>query len=209
MAPVNNNQNTTNRNQNISNNQSPPIGSQNSINDINSPNHPLYLHPNDHPGLILISKKLIGSENYSSWKRSMMIALNAKIKLKKKNNVVQEMMTSLSKKYERLKEIFGELGINRSLPLSEQVPSIPSSRKRNALELDPEIRIAGLECNRSLLEGIQFVNNKVIETHEHIIVFIDVFGDQAFQRASDIHKVEVESLLGYMVMAGNIRTPKN
>nr|GEY70916.1 UBN2_3 domain-containing protein [Tanacetum cinerariifolium] len=35
-----------------------------------------------HPGLILISKKLTGSENYSSWKRSIMIALNAKNKMK-------------------------------------------------------------------------------------------------------------------------------
>ncbi|XP_071727186.1 uncharacterized protein [Rutidosis leptorrhynchoides] len=50
--------------------------------DINSPNHPLYLHQSDHPGLILISKKLTGSENYSSWRRSIMIALNAKNKLK-------------------------------------------------------------------------------------------------------------------------------
>ncbi|GKB15930.1 cysteine-rich receptor-like protein kinase 8 [Tanacetum coccineum] len=50
--------------------------------DTNSINHPLFLHQNDHPGLILISKKLIGSENYSSWRRSMTIALNAKNKLK-------------------------------------------------------------------------------------------------------------------------------
>ncbi|XP_071713661.1 uncharacterized protein [Rutidosis leptorrhynchoides] len=50
--------------------------------DVNSSNHPLYLHQNDHPGLILISRKLSGSENYGNWKRSMMIALNAKNKLK-------------------------------------------------------------------------------------------------------------------------------
>ncbi|GJV29662.1 cysteine-rich receptor-like protein kinase 8 [Tanacetum coccineum] len=49
--------------------------------EINS-NHPLYLHQTNHPGLILISKKLIGSDNYSSWKRSHMIALNAKNKMK-------------------------------------------------------------------------------------------------------------------------------
>nr|XP_043630227.1 uncharacterized protein LOC122601537 [Erigeron canadensis] len=49
---------------------------------IDSINHPLYLHQNDHPGLILIAKKLTGSENYNSWKRSMTIALNAKNKLK-------------------------------------------------------------------------------------------------------------------------------
>ncbi|PWA96217.1 hypothetical protein CTI12_AA041970 [Artemisia annua] len=51
-------------------------------NDVTSPYHPLYLHPQDHPGLILISKKLTGSDNYGSWKRSMMIALNAKNKMK-------------------------------------------------------------------------------------------------------------------------------
>ncbi|GJZ32717.1 cysteine-rich receptor-like protein kinase 8, partial [Tanacetum coccineum] len=50
--------------------------------DTNSPNYPLFLHQHDHPGLILISKKLTGSNNYGSWKRSMMIALNAKNKLK-------------------------------------------------------------------------------------------------------------------------------
>ncbi|GJW90562.1 cysteine-rich receptor-like protein kinase 8 [Tanacetum coccineum] len=82
MAPNNNNQNVNNRNQNTINNQPPPTGPPTPTIDINSPNHPLYLHPNDHPGLILISKKLTSSENYSSWKRSMMIALNAKNKLK-------------------------------------------------------------------------------------------------------------------------------
>ncbi|XP_071740217.1 uncharacterized protein [Rutidosis leptorrhynchoides] len=49
--------------------------------DVTSPNHPLFLHQNDHPGLILIAKKLTGSNNYSSWRRSMTIALNAKNKL--------------------------------------------------------------------------------------------------------------------------------
>ncbi|GJZ76251.1 cysteine-rich receptor-like protein kinase 8, partial [Tanacetum coccineum] len=44
--------------------------------------HPLFLHQTDHPGLILISKKLTGSDIYSSWKRSMLIALNAKNKMK-------------------------------------------------------------------------------------------------------------------------------
>lgn len=43
--------------------------------------HPLFLHNNDQPGMILISKKLLGSENYASWKRSLQIALSAKNKL--------------------------------------------------------------------------------------------------------------------------------
>lgn len=30
--------------------------------------HPLSIHNNDQPGMVLISKKLLGSENYASWK---------------------------------------------------------------------------------------------------------------------------------------------
>ncbi|GKE85580.1 cysteine-rich receptor-like protein kinase 8, partial [Tanacetum coccineum] len=45
---------------------------------------------NDHQGLILISKKLTGLENYSTWKRSMMIALNARNKLKLMNGEYEE-----------------------------------------------------------------------------------------------------------------------
>ncbi|GKB77152.1 hypothetical protein Tco_0944047 [Tanacetum coccineum] len=89
-------------------------------------------------------------------------------------------MISLGKKYERLKVIPGEIGINPSLPVPEQVPSLSSGRKNKAQELE--------------LEGI---------------FFIDVFGDQAFQRIGDIHKVDVDTLLSYLMMASNINTPEN
>ncbi|GJR09036.1 cysteine-rich receptor-like protein kinase 8 [Tanacetum coccineum] len=52
--------------------------------------HPLYFLQNDHPGLILISKKLTGSENYNTWKRSIMIALNARNRLKMVNGEYEE-----------------------------------------------------------------------------------------------------------------------
>ena len=64
--------------------------SSHNTNDINSIHHPLYFHQNDHPGLVLISKKLTGSENYSTWKRSMMIALNARNKMKLINGEFEE-----------------------------------------------------------------------------------------------------------------------
>ncbi|GJU67735.1 hypothetical protein Tco_1253994 [Tanacetum coccineum] len=99
---------------------------------------------------------------------------------KKKNKALSKLMTSLSNKYVRLKEILGELGINPSIPLPEQDLSLPSNRKRKAIELEPEVHMAGLECNHALPEGIQFVNNMVIEKPEHVIFFIDTFGDQAF-----------------------------
>ncbi|GJR20422.1 hypothetical protein Tco_0968949 [Tanacetum coccineum] len=48
------------------------------------------------------------------------------------------------------------------------------------MELEHEIRITGLECNISLLEGVPFVNNMVIEDPEYGTLFIDVFGDERF-----------------------------
>ncbi|GJS74064.1 copia protein, partial [Tanacetum coccineum] len=93
---------------------------------------------------------------------------------KNKNKVVEDLMTSLSKKYNKLKVIPGELGINLTF-------------------LAPK----------------QFVNNQVIEHLENGILFIDVFGDESFQRMSDIHKVDIDTLLSYSVMASNINTPAN
>ncbi|GJZ81944.1 cysteine-rich receptor-like protein kinase 8 [Tanacetum coccineum] len=63
--------------------------SNNNNDDINSVNH--LLHQNDHPELISIFKKLVGYENYSSWRRSMMVTLNAKNKLKKITNEYLEL----------------------------------------------------------------------------------------------------------------------
>ncbi|XP_022024526.1 uncharacterized protein LOC110924849 [Helianthus annuus] len=42
--------------------------------------NPLYLHPSDHPGMILISKSFDGT-GFAAWKRGMTIALSAKNKL--------------------------------------------------------------------------------------------------------------------------------
>ncbi|KAJ0077495.1 hypothetical protein Patl1_35618 [Pistacia atlantica] len=41
---------------------------------------PLFLHPSDHPSMILVPKVLDGT-NYVMWKRSMLISLSAKNKL--------------------------------------------------------------------------------------------------------------------------------
>ncbi|KAL8099589.1 hypothetical protein AgCh_032012 [Apium graveolens] len=50
-------------------------------NSMNFNLHPLYFKNIDHPGLIPITKKLAGSENFGLWKRSLTIALSAKNKL--------------------------------------------------------------------------------------------------------------------------------
>ncbi|GJY92364.1 hypothetical protein Tco_0508146 [Tanacetum coccineum] len=130
---------------------------------------------------------------------------------KKKNSVVKDLMTYLSKRYESLKKIHKGLGIQSARPASvpEQASSQTSGRKRKHMKLEPEVKVPGLECNRSLPEGIPFVNNMVIEEPEYGIFFTDVFGDQAFQRWDDIHKVGMDSLISYMVMASMVKTEDN
>ena len=55
-------------------NFTPRNGSQADFSD------PLYLHPSDNPGMVLVLKVFNGT-GFSTWKRSMMIALSPKSKV--------------------------------------------------------------------------------------------------------------------------------
>ncbi|GKF23290.1 hypothetical protein Tco_0075612 [Tanacetum coccineum] len=98
---------------------------------------------------------------------------------RKKNVVVEDLMNSLSRRYERIRKTPKELRIKSALPAPapepEQVSSKSSRKKRKHMELEPEIKILGLECNRALLENVLFINNMVIEEPEHGIFFTDEF----------------------------------
>ncbi|GJR82377.1 hypothetical protein Tco_0153162 [Tanacetum coccineum] len=133
------------------------------------------------------------------------------INLKKKNIVVKDLMNSLSRRYERIKKIPKDLSIQSALPalVPEQAPSQILGRKRKHMELEPEVKVPRLDYDRSLPEGVPFVNNIVIEEPKCEIFFIDVFGDKAFQIWNDIHKVGVDSLVSYLVMASMIKTQEN
>lgn len=43
------------------------VNLQKSASYIDNNSHPLYLHNNDHPGLVLIAKKLAGPDNFGPW----------------------------------------------------------------------------------------------------------------------------------------------
>ncbi|GKA06897.1 hypothetical protein Tco_0686121 [Tanacetum coccineum] len=130
---------------------------------------------------------------------------------KKKNAVVQDLMNSLSQRYERIRKIPKELGIKSALPAStpEQASSKSSRKKRKHMKLKPGIKIPRLECNRALPENVPFANNMVIKEPEHGIFFTDEFSDQAFQRWSDIDKVGMEALVSYLIAASMVQSPKN
>nr|GEU53786.1 hypothetical protein [Tanacetum cinerariifolium] len=81
---------------------------------------------------------------------------------KKKNIVVKNFMNSPSRRYERLRQIPRELGIQSALPAPEQAPSQTLERKQKHMELEPETSIPGLECNRALPENGMFIKNMVI-----------------------------------------------
>nr|GEW12305.1 hypothetical protein [Tanacetum cinerariifolium] len=104
-----------------------------------------------------------------------------------------------------------ELGIQSALlaPIPIQNPSQVSGRKRKLMKLESEIKFLGLECDRSLPEGVSFMNNMVIEEPAYEIFFVNVFNDQAFQRRNAIHKVRIASLVSYLVMTLMNKTPKN
>ncbi|GJS21948.1 hypothetical protein Tco_0450580 [Tanacetum coccineum] len=86
---------------------------------------------------------------------------------KKKNTVVKDLMNSLSRRDERLRQIPRELGIQSALPAPEQTLSQILRRKLKHMKLEPKTRIPGLECNRALPENVPFVNNMVIEEPEY------------------------------------------
>ncbi|GJW31329.1 hypothetical protein Tco_0051361 [Tanacetum coccineum] len=71
--------------------------------------------------------------------------------------------------YERLRKIPEEIRIQSALPAlaPKQAPSQSLGRKRKHQKLEPEIKIPGLECNRSLPKNVPFVNNMVIEEPEY------------------------------------------
>nr|GEV00439.1 zinc finger BED domain-containing protein RICESLEEPER 2 [Tanacetum cinerariifolium] len=127
---------------------------------------------------------------------------------KKKNKVFGELMTSLGKKYHRLKVIPRKIGITPSLLTPRQALYPALGRNRMAHE-SPEVCILGLECNRSLPEGVSFVNNLVTKQPKNGLFFIDVFGNEAFQRMNNIYKVDVDTLLTYLMMYLNVSTPTN
>ncbi|KAK4478963.1 hypothetical protein RD792_014470 [Penstemon davidsonii] len=58
-------------------------------NKFDNPNDPLYLHYSDQPGLILVTQPLNG-ENYSTWSRAMLMALNIKNKEGFVNGTIKE-----------------------------------------------------------------------------------------------------------------------
>nr|GEW12820.1 hypothetical protein [Tanacetum cinerariifolium] len=125
---------------------------------------------------------------------------------KKKNIMVKDLMDSLSRRYARLRQIHRELGTQSTLPAPEQAPSQTSERKQKHMELEPETRIPGLECNRALPKNGPFIKNMVIEEPEYEIFFTDEFGNQAFQRWSDIDKVVTEALVSYLVVASMVKS---
>ncbi|GJR54290.1 hypothetical protein Tco_1404811 [Tanacetum coccineum] len=118
------------------------------------------------------------------------------------------MMTSLSNKYERLKKIPEDLGLDESLLPPEQDPSRPK-KKRKAMELEHKTYIVGLLCNKKLPERVPFVNNLVIEQPEHgmslneqSFYFYRLFSDSLNFQSLDLLLKLLTALANFVVALG-------
>lgn len=75
--------------------------------------------------------------------------------------------------------------------------------------MEPEIKVPGLDYDRSLPEGICFMNNVVLEVPERGMCFTDEYGNPAFQRWSDIDWAGIKAMLGYLMMVSPIKSAEN
>nr|GFB31158.1 hypothetical protein [Tanacetum cinerariifolium] len=130
--------------------------------------------------------------------------------------MVKDLMNSLSRRYERLRQILKELEIQSALPASEQAPSQTSGRKQKHMELEPEKGIPRLEGNRTLPENVPFVNNMVIEEPEYGISSLTNLSalpasEQAPSQTSGRKQkhMELEPEKGIPRLEGNRTLPEN
>ncbi|GKD25632.1 hypothetical protein Tco_1231846 [Tanacetum coccineum] len=65
--------------------------------------------------------------------------------------------------YAKLKEVANNLNLDDTISLSLQDPSLSRTKKRKAMELEPETYIDDLYCNMVLPEGVKFKENKATE----------------------------------------------
>nr|GEU36768.1 copia protein [Tanacetum cinerariifolium] len=68
-----------------------------------------------------------------------------------------------------------EIILNKKNTMVKDLMNSLSQRKQKHMELEPETRIPGLECNQTLLENVPFINNMVIKEPEYGIFFTEEF----------------------------------
>ncbi|GKC08933.1 hypothetical protein Tco_1000543 [Tanacetum coccineum] len=96
-----------------------------------------------------------------------------------------------------------KLGINKK----EAISTKAGEKFKKARDAEHENSWIGMQSSSP--ENVPFVNNMVIEEPEYGIFFTDEFGDQAFQRWSDIDKVGMEALVSYLIAASMGQSPEN
>ncbi|GJS61031.1 hypothetical protein Tco_0655815 [Tanacetum coccineum] len=149
------------------------------------------IHPNSKPAILTVFKNNVKRNfqvhNPFKFSNFRVIELDelGPIIQKKKKTIVKDLMVSLGKRYEILKKIPEELEIQSALPapIPEQAPSQSSKRKWKHMDLELRSKCQGWSVIEVSLKVSPLWN--------------------------DIHKVGVDSLVSYLVMASMIKTPKN
>nr|GEV21478.1 leucine-rich receptor-like protein kinase family protein [Tanacetum cinerariifolium] len=96
--------------------------------------------------------------------------------------------------YERV--LWGDLKVIFKPDIEIEVwRELQGNKEPTTIELEPETYIASLHCHKELPKGVNFVNKLVIEKPKHGLFFINAFGEEAFHRVDDAHKVETKTLI--------------
>nr|GEU33160.1 retrovirus-related Pol polyprotein from transposon TNT 1-94 [Tanacetum cinerariifolium] len=140
------------------------------------------------------------------------------------DQLVKASMSSLEKSSTTITDLYKGLEIITQLlkDIKSLVKSNPATNKKikeasktlakistQTTKILSTVRSFDFSALQALPKNAPFVNNMVIEEPEYGIFFTDEFGDQAFQRWSDINKVGMEALVSYLVAASMVKSPKN
>ncbi|KAL5782709.1 hypothetical protein ACOSP7_007738 [Xanthoceras sorbifolium] len=110
---------------------------QSTMDDTNSP---YFLRNGDNPGLVVVSHLLSGS-NYNTWRRSMLIALNAKNKLGFRLLGLSQGSLDINTYFTRLKILWDELKLNESYSVIRaqilMLDPLPNEEQQRTLGSNP------------------------------------------------------------------------
>nr|GEU45773.1 Toll/interleukin-1 receptor (TIR) domain-containing protein [Tanacetum cinerariifolium] len=115
----------------------------------------------------------------------------------KNNSIVKDLMTSLSRRYERLKKIPKELGIQSTLSalVPEQASSQTSGRKRKCMELEPKVKVGVVSLVSYLVMA------SMVKAEENVRFSLNLrklITDHLDQEKLESKKVKLEAL-GYQI----------
>ncbi|GJS11358.1 hypothetical protein Tco_0368154 [Tanacetum coccineum] len=158
------------------------------------------IHTNTKPAVITVYRgtnirtlKVHNSFKFTDFRVTELDELGPIIQ-KKKNKIVSELMTSLGKRYDRLKKIPEEFGIQSALPalhLKSLFPTLRKKKKANAFQMISDINNVGVETLITYL--VMASNITTLEFGRFCLTLRKLIANHPDQEKLKSKKVKLES----------------